>query len=338
MFDIDSILVKSDLLAYVEAAGGKPKGHGDRYACACPLHGGDNPTAFSVFRKDGKLLWNCFTGDCGGGDAITFVELWQFSNIIDKKERFKRACEWIGGGAIADPEALRESAERRLAQAEAEARAAKEREEARREELRTAERHVYYHKMMPEWARAMWRKRGIDDGMQDFWTLGACEDFVIDGGYHTPTLTIPVVNRQRELMTIRHRLINPRSPKDKYRPETSGLHAHPFFALPEMGYDGGLIWVMEGEVKAMVTWTISDTDWQCIGVPGQEMYSHLVPELAGKNVIVVPDPGAEKNAIEFAKKTGGRMLFIREKLDDLILETGADKNYLYALSKQTRRV
>jgi len=74
-FNIDAILDKADLLQYVERAGGKPNKHGERYSCACPLHGGDNPTAFSIWRgTDGRLAWNCFTGSCGGGDAIRFVE------------------------------------------------------------------------------------------------------------------------------------------------------------------------------------------------------------------------------------------------------------------------
>jgi len=38
----------------------------------CPIHGGDNPEAFSV--KNGKG-WHCFTGDCGSGDGIGLVAL-----------------------------------------------------------------------------------------------------------------------------------------------------------------------------------------------------------------------------------------------------------------------
>jgi CHC2-type zinc finger protein len=43
---------------------------GKRWRAACPLHGGDNPQAFSVDAE--TLLWNCFT-HCGGGDAVDFV-------------------------------------------------------------------------------------------------------------------------------------------------------------------------------------------------------------------------------------------------------------------------
>jgi DNA primase len=36
----------------------------------CPLHGGDNPTAFRVHL--GRGLWHCFTS-CGGGDTVDLV-------------------------------------------------------------------------------------------------------------------------------------------------------------------------------------------------------------------------------------------------------------------------
>lgn len=48
------------------------KYYGEYIRCACPIHGGDNPTAF-VINKD--FLWSCHTGGCGAGDIFTFVEL-----------------------------------------------------------------------------------------------------------------------------------------------------------------------------------------------------------------------------------------------------------------------
>ena len=43
---------------------------GPRLRGRCPLHGGDNPTAFSV--DDERGLWHCFTA-CGGGDVVDLV-------------------------------------------------------------------------------------------------------------------------------------------------------------------------------------------------------------------------------------------------------------------------
>ena len=343
MFNIEAILAKSDLVVYVERAGGVLRKNGSRYSCACPLHGGDNTTAFSIWQSgDGRMRWKCFTGECGSGDAIRFVEVWQHLD-------FRAACVWINGGALEDTEGMLESAKRRHEQALAEAEKAREREEARRRELQMTERHVYYHKMMSQYHREEWCKAGIDEGMQDFWTLGGCDDFTYcedDAFYHSPTLTIPIKAPETcELLTIQHRLLNPVNPKSKYRPEKTGLRAHPFLAVPEMGFDGDVVLVMEGAKKAMVAWTRADTCWQCIGADSQEMYASLVEplRLAGKRVVVIPDPNTDRNpnamrkGYNLAKAIGASFLHIPLKIDDLILQTNMGTDDLFHLVKQARR-
>jgi DNA primase len=44
--------------------------YGDQLFGPCPLHGGDNPTAFRVHLERG--LWRCFT-HCGGGDCVELI-------------------------------------------------------------------------------------------------------------------------------------------------------------------------------------------------------------------------------------------------------------------------
>lgn len=46
------------------------KRRGDQLLGPCPLHGGDNPTAFRVHLTRG--LWNCFTA-CRGGDIVDLI-------------------------------------------------------------------------------------------------------------------------------------------------------------------------------------------------------------------------------------------------------------------------
>ena len=146
-------------------------------------------------------------------------------------------------------------------------------------------------------------------------------------------------------MTIQHRLLNPCNPHDKYRPERKELHAHPFLAVPEMGYDGGLVWVMEGAKKAMVTWTRGNTDWQTIGLPSQESYKGMVELLKpiGKRVIVVPDPNTKRNgkslikAWHLAKEIGGKFLRLPEKIDDLILSVDLQERDLFKMQLQARQ-
>ena len=48
------------------------KHHGDQLVGPCPLHGGDNPTAFRVHLTRG--LWNCFTA-CAGGDIVDLIRV-----------------------------------------------------------------------------------------------------------------------------------------------------------------------------------------------------------------------------------------------------------------------
>lgn len=49
---------------------GRLKHHSDYLAGPCPLHGGDNPTAFRAHLARG--IWNCFTA-CGGGDIVDLI-------------------------------------------------------------------------------------------------------------------------------------------------------------------------------------------------------------------------------------------------------------------------
>jgi hypothetical protein len=327
--NIDSVISKTDLIDLVCKAGGEVDTRTMR--CACPLHGGHDTNAFHIYTDKGKQYWKCFSGDCGGGDVIDFVRVWRGWD-------FKQAFEFLGGDKQSDPAEMKRLADERHERARIELEDKKNRMEAARRELQVAEKHLLYHEGMGQWARDMWTERGIDEGMQDFWKLGACDSFDI-GGYSTPTLTIPIFDTDMTLLNIKHRLINPRKPNDKYRPETSGLGAFPpFIAFPSLGYDGDLIVVTEGEIKAMVTWTrVSGIDIQCIGVPGRSQFRALADKIGGKNVVVIPDPGAEKDAYDFAKQIKGRYLPIPEKIDDYILRTNISFDNLFGMFKQARR-
>jgi hypothetical protein len=329
MFNPDVIIQSANLRQLVEQAGGEVDNHG---RCACPLHGGQNTNAFSVFRKDGKDYWKCHSGDCGGGDVIDFVRVWQGMN-------FKDACAFLHGDVISDPIALEKSAAERLEKAKAEHEETRLKVEARRHELQAAQKHLLYHEQRKQWARDMWTGRGLDEGLQDFFTLGACENFSISADYSTPTLTIPILDEDRLLLNIKHRLIKPLKANDKYRPETSGLGAFPpLLAIPEMGYDGDLIIVVEGEIKAMVTWARLDvSDYQVIGVSGKNSFMRVADQLAGKKVLVIPDPQGEKEAYQLARKVSGRVLEVPNKIDDFLIATNMTSDNFYSLIRQARK-
>jgi len=128
MFDINVIIGNADLRQLVERAGGKPDNHG---RCSCPIHGGQNETGFSIFTKDGRDYWKCWTGDCGAGDAIDFVKAWMG---ID----FKHACAFLGGDITSDPIAMEKSAQERLEKAKAEHEETRLKVEARRASVHCA--------------------------------------------------------------------------------------------------------------------------------------------------------------------------------------------------------
>lgn len=333
MFDVNSIIQNADLRQLVGRAGGQPDTHG---RCSCPIHGGENESGFSIFNKDGRDYWKCWTGDCGSGDVIDFVKAWQG---ID----FKDACAFLGGDVASDPIAMEKSAQERLARAKVRHEEARLEVEARRAELQVAQIHLRYHNEMKQWGIDAWLARGIDESYQGFWSLGACDDRAIKYKgveYHTPTLTIPIMAQDYSVLNIKHRLINPPKPNDKYRPEREGLGTFPpFLAYPDLGYDGSVIWVIEGEIKSMVTATITpDRDWQFIGVPGKSEFGKLTSQLAGKNVIVVPDPGGEAEAAQFCKAVNGRFIRLPDKIDDIIIENGYGAEWLRSIEKQTRRM
>jgi len=331
--DIEKLLLQTDLFELVSQAGGVMKKNGDGWRGACPIHVGSNETAFSIFvGDDGLYYWKCFSDCNAGGDAIEFVKLWRGLDFL-------RAVEYLGGNTQCDPEELARLAKERNQKAQERAERERRIAEQTLTDLRHAEKHLYYHEHAHPWVKNEWQRRGLDESWQGFWYLGGCEDFVINDGYHTPTITIPIFNERREILNIRHRLMKPQTPKDKYRPERTGLRQVPFLAMPEMGYHVDEILVVEGEIKAAVTYSImGGMDIQVIGVPGQGMFKHLVDELKDKKIIVCPDPGAEEPAYQFAKDVGGRYFTLPGKIDDYLLETNATADDIFKFMKYARKV
>lgn len=335
MFDIEKLIAANDLVSLSERAGAKFIRVGYEMRSHCPLHGGNDPTAFAVYKSDGKQMWKCFSGVCGGGDLIEFVEVWQH---ID----FRGACEFLGGDVISDPVAMERSARDRHEAAEKRAQDAQLEVEARRQELQREELHLLYHHNLTAKTRRLWEQRGIDESWQNFWYLGYRSDYAFStpmGMWHTPTMTIPIFDDRRELLNIKHRLINPCKPNDKYRPERPGLGSMPpFLAIPEQGWDGEVIIVTEGEIKAMVLCTLDLPLWQFVGTPGRNGYAQIVNNLKGKPTVFIPDPNAEPEARAAAKLCGARLIEFPDKVDDYVMANHLDGDWLRNSVKSARVV
>ena len=63
------------------------KGRGTRLYGPCPLHGGDNPTAFRVDLR--RNVWHCYT-QCGGGDIIALIRRIENCSYADVNHHLKR--------------------------------------------------------------------------------------------------------------------------------------------------------------------------------------------------------------------------------------------------------
>lgn len=335
MISIDAVITQNDLTEIAQKAGAVLRRHGDRWQGACPIHHGDNPTAFSIYNENGKQKWHCFTHDCGGGDVIDFVVAWRNTSL-------KEAIEYLGGSSIEPAEIASITTARKQ---EAEIYAEKKRVEYQQalSELRQARswEKYYLNLSSSDKYRTFWTSRGVEDVWQDIWELGYCDDFKVRteaGSWHTPSLTIPIFGPGRELLNIRHRLLHPYKPNDKYRPERPGLGAVPFLADPDQGWELNKIMVVEGEIKAMVVYITMDyPDYQVVGIPGKSTITKILDQLKGHDVIVCLDPDAEQEASELARATSGRIVSLRMKVDDAITGGYLNKRGMRNLVSMARR-
>lgn len=322
--------MRSNLLEWAEKAGAKFHRAGHEWRSACPLHGGNNNDAFAVYTENGAQKWKCFTGPCGQGDIYDFITLWQSCDL-------QAAYQMLGGDTQPDPAAVARAAAEQARRAEIALKDQIERAQRALHELQQAQSWLAYHEEAKgnQQARQLWERRGIPQAWQDFWELGFCKDFAISSGdslHHTPTLTIPIKDCQWNVVNVRHRLLNPVKPNDKYRPDRPGLPAAPFMAHPGISLNNDRILVVEGEIKSMVTYqtmyTSEDKTPQVIGIPGKTQFRHIAEALKGHDVWICFDPDAGKEALEAARMVNGKIITLPMKIDDAILARELDATAL----------
>ncbi|HOD05105.1 MAG TPA: CHC2 zinc finger domain-containing protein [Anaerolineaceae bacterium] len=332
---IEAALASADLVQLAEQAGSKLRRQGGEWRGNCPLHGGHNPTGFAVYTgQDGKQRWQCFSGDCGRGDLIDFVARWHGTDLAG-------ALRFLTGDAQPDPATLQRLATERAERAAEALKAEIARAQAALDDLLASQRVDTFAANLQanERAQRLWQQRGIIPEMQSYWRLGFCPSFTV-GGSETPTLTIPVFGEGWELRTLRHRLLNPPKPGDKYRPDRAGLGNHVFMADPDAGWSASRVLVVEGEIKAMVVYqTLDDPAIQVIGIPGKTAAQQVTAALGdgGRDVVICLDPDAQAESRSLARQVGGRVLMLVDKVDDAILSGSLDKSALKWLLKTARR-
>jgi hypothetical protein len=344
MIDTTAINQSFDLLAESERLTRLQKAssiEGGEWAGPCPMCGGTD--RFRIQPNHNTPRWLC--RQCTGGkwkDSISLV-------MQAHKLTFKDAVIHMGGSMPnVDPqEAARRAAERaERAQKELEESIARAQEALK--ELQEANRWVRYHETLEqnEQARGLWRQRGIPDVYQNLFSFGYDEQHAIStpqGNWITPTLTIPVFELgTRQCLNIRHRLLNPQRPGDKYRPERPGLPASLWIADPDLINPSRTL-VVEGEIKAAVCYiTADDPNMQVIGIPGKSTPRPFIAEQLDKNnpVYICYDPDARHEASNLALTVGdnARLVTLPDKIDDLILRHKLDKGWIRQTLRQATRL
>jgi len=171
----------------------------------------------------------------------------------------------------------------------------------------------------------LWEDHGIRRAEITRFGLGFCEKSPL--APDSRSLTIPVFYGGR-LVDIRHRLLD-RDSGDKYRSHIKGIS--PFMFNLDSTKGGGVIYVVEGEKKAIVMYSCGFkpiTSYPGIG------FRHMLPPILSKNVpdgtelVLIPDPGSFGLMGDVGKELRGRfrvsIVELFEKPDDFIIEYGPE--------------
>lgn len=329
--NIQPILDGADLVQLATQAGAHLKYQSGEWRGCCPLHMGDNPSAFVIYQNNGKNKWKCYTREeCGHGDAIDFVMKWRRCGFGD-------ACRYLGNGDMRlTPSELAEIEAERNARIEQE-RITKEQRAAHAARVLNEEWPQYNANLIDNSeARELWRKRGIDDEWQAYYGLGYCPSRKW-GDMSYRSLTIPYLyladpdgeNPRWQARQMKYRLMGDDTPMGKYR-SVSGLNAHLFHTdLHQRAYYGD-VFIVEGEIKAMVTWALMWDNATCyapditvIGLPskGYRLDPALFADDLIRSVTICLDPDAQKEAGAMAQGIGKKASIwtLPSKIDDLIL-------------------
>lgn len=316
----------------IERSGVKLTRSGHGFKAPCPLggHRGYNRGNFSVFQEDGKWFFKCLSCKVSG-DVITWILLREKLN-----ERYE-AVEWLTG--------QRESTAEKYTYTPPPPPAPLPTDRAE-----AFHSNIWQSKQHAQW----WQKQGLSLAAMEYFKVGYCPDhrydyYDGDTGQHKiasygETYTIPVYHNQ-QLVNIRHRIKNPRDPKDKYRPDRAGLGAHLFNidVLSNPKCDTNSVLILAGEKKVMVL-----HDHYNIRLGG-DMIIPIISSTAGaaswlgryadvwprylrdfERVYIGFDPGEEQQAEQTAMLFGRRahVVMFPDKPDDLLIDDADEGMYI----------
>ena len=305
----------------------------------CPFHSEQTTGGFHVF-KDG---YHCFS--CGAnGDIFDWLKYKHFMSIPE-------AIKYIEGDRHDELIQEAQVAEQNL-------QAAIDKAKEVKDKLKQERAWLEYHRKLQDNDnyREYWRSRGVEDWYQNWYQLGFCEDYTLYkkqdnhwiDWHHTPSLSIPIWDWQwsEGPNNIKHRLLNPPNGTDqRYIQERRGIPAAPFITNPDL--DHGPLMITEGEIKSIVTFQeLDNPDIQVVGLPGKST-SFAIPERFEPVYILldpdayVPDPNGTIAVDRLAEQVGkerARILWLADKVDDMIVDGDLNKHDLIRMMKSGRRV
>lgn len=220
-----------------------------------------------------------------------------------------------------------------------------------------------YHDAMSDEQRALWRKEGIPDQLQDRLMLGYVPNKKIycNGSFmEIPAMSIPYFEVGWDIVNVQYRLVKPSDdPRydfvdgDKYR-FTSGLIAPTYVVDPDEKPKGKVI-AVEGAKKAIVVYLhvvlkMNKPEFSVVAFPSKMPNERQIKELADAEVIYLgldPDandymPHGDQTYVERAVDMIGpertRVVDWPVKPDDMVNEYGSDGKTLLNIIEMSRVV
>lgn len=201
----------------------------------CPLHQGDNPTAF-VFNEH-KQVWCCHTGDCHGGDIFDFVMIAEDCTFVEAVHKLAELFNIpLEGVSTSDIEALELSYRDE---------AFKFIELMRKRTKKTELPEYTFHGKL----KRLNSYRGFSPEAIEHWKLRACVEGELAG-----RVVMPIEDSERRLVGVTGR---------KYKPELSAKWMH----RPRNLHTG---WVLTGlgrnlkEIKARGEAIVVEGIFDCV--------------------------------------------------------------------------
>lgn len=221
-------------------------------------------------------------------------------------------------GRKPDPEAIERWRRRQLRAEEARRRSA-ERAISNLERARVWQK---YHEEMDAYARYYWQtERALPESLVNRWQLGCNYNFKV-GDTPCPCMTIPIFDSEWHIKNVKCRIIEPKEGMGKYRYEIVGQTPPIFLTNPDVKTDG-MVYVIEGEIKAMTVFAhLRDENTCVVGLPGSQVSKDTLSTVSdAEKVVLLFDPDATEAAVTVAKRIGLRKCFIvslPDKVDDML--------------------